>query len=83
MLQPYQRKLLDLMTEKPANRFVPFTLHHQYGLMVQDYMWWTENDREILNWMAEHLPKGIEHQQGMTVTFDTEHDRLMFLLRWA
>jgi hypothetical protein len=65
------------------NRFVPYTLHHKSGLMIQDYMWWHDNEREILNWMAEHLPRGIEHQQGMTITFDTDQDRMTFLLRWA
>ena len=69
--------------QKPATRFVPYALHHQYGLMIQDYMWWTENEREILNWMAEHLPRGIEHQQGMTITFDSDQQRIMFLLRWS
>lgn len=51
-------------------------------LMINDYTWWTENEREILNWMAEHLPRGIEHQQGMVLTFDSEPDRMMFMLRW-
>ena len=71
------------MYEKPATRFVPYNLHFKAGLMIQDYMWWTENEREILNWMAENLPNGIEHQQGMTITFDSVEDRMMFLLRWA
>ena len=65
------------------NRFVAYTLHHRAGLMIEDYTWWTNNEREILNWMAEHLPRGIEHQQGMTVEFDTDQERMMFLLRWA
>ena len=65
------------------NRFVLYNLNYQSGLMIQDYAWWNDNEREILNWMAEHLPRGIEHQQGMTVTFDTDQDRMMFLLRWA
>ena len=65
------------------NRFVTFTLRYRHGVMVADYMWWHENEREILNWMAEHLPRGIEHQQGMTVEFDSEQDRTMFLLRWT
>jgi hypothetical protein len=76
-------KLFRSFMEKPASRFVPYTLHHRTGLMIQDYMWWHENEREILNWMAEHLPRGIEHQQGMTITFDTDKDRMIFLLRWA
>jgi hypothetical protein len=65
------------------NRFVPFTLHYKHGIMIRDYTWWHENEREILNWMAEHLSRGIEHQQGMTVEFDLEQDRTMFLLRWT
>lgn len=76
-------KLFRSFMEKPASRFVPYNLHYKYGLMIQDYMWWTENEREILNWMAENLPEGIDHQQGMTITFDTDKDRMMFLLRWA
>ena len=67
----------------PSSRFVPYNLHYKSGLMIQDYMWWTENEREILNWMAENLPNGIDHQQGMTITFDTDQQRMMFLLRWA
>jgi hypothetical protein len=66
-----------------GNRFVPFTLHYKHGIMIADYTWWYNNEREILNWMAEHLPRGIEHQQGLTVEFDLEQDRTMFLLRWT
>lgn len=62
---------------------MPYTLHYKAGLMIEDYMWWSENEREILNWMAEHLPRGIEHQQGMTIEFDNEKQRMHFLLRWA
>ena len=67
------------------NRFVvaPDPLHYKTYVMIQDYQWWANNEREILNWMVAHLPRGIEHQQGMTVEFDTEQDRMMFLLRWA
>lgn len=54
-----------------------------YGLMIEDYVWWMDNERAILNWMADHLPHGIEHQQGMMVYFPTENDRIMFLLRWG
>lgn len=68
---------------KPSSRFVPYDLHHKHGLMIQDYMWWHANEREIHNWMAEHLPEGIDHQAGMTVTFDTDQQRMLFLLRWA
>ena len=59
------------------------TMHHQSYLIIQDYEWWHNNEREILNWMAEHLPHGIEHQTGMVINFDNEQDRIMFMLRWA
>ena len=79
------RKLLNLMQDHPTSRFLaarsPFGTNHM--LLIQDYMWWTDNEREILNWMAANLPRGIEHQQGMIVTLDSEEDRMMFLLRWA
>lgn len=52
-------------------------------LMIVDYMWWTDNEREILNWMNDNLPRGIDHQQGMVLTFDTDKQRMMFLLRWS
>ena len=52
-------------------------------VLIEDYMWWTDNERAILNWMADNLPRGIEHQQGMVITFDSEQDRMMFLLRWS
>jgi hypothetical protein len=71
------------MFERPARRFVSFTLHYKAGLMIEDYMWWSDNEREILDWMEANLPNGIDHQQGMTITFDSDQDRMMFLLRWA
>ena len=54
-----------------------------FGVMIEDYVWWMDNERDILNWMVDNLPKGIDHQQGMFVYFPTEQDRTMFLLRWS
>jgi hypothetical protein len=71
---------------KPANRFITTSvdLHGgKYLLIIEDYVWWCDNEREILNWMNENLPRGIEHQQGMVIALDTEQQRLHFLLRWA
>ena len=72
--------------ERPEKRFQlassPLDTQN-YLLMIVDYMWWTDNEREILNWMEANLPRGIEHQQGMVLTFDTDKQRMAFLLRWA
>jgi len=54
----------------------------QQILMIADYMWWTANETDILNWMDTNLPRGRDHQTGMIVSFDSDKDLLMFLLRW-
>jgi hypothetical protein len=51
--------------------------------MIEDFIWWMDNEREILNWMVDRLPRGIEHQEGMSLVFDNEQDRIMFLLKWG
>ena len=78
--------MLKSFMNKPAKRFqlagqVEGITSHL--VLIEDYMWWTDNERAILNWMADNLPRGIEHQQGMVLTFDSEQDRMMFLLRWS
>ena len=97
-LQPYQQELwvkmasMDYKAEKrfqlvPGNMsFNPSQLNGgvgNYGLMIEDYVWWMDNERAILNWMVDNLPHGIEHQQGMFVYLPTENDRIMFLLKWG
>ena len=78
----------------PGKRFqlVPGTMAYgfpdrkglgHYGLMIVDYSWWVDNERHILNWMVDNLPCGIEHQQGATISFDTDYDRINFLMRWG
>jgi hypothetical protein len=51
--------------------------------MVLDHMYWIENEREILNWMNETLPQGIDHIEGMTIRFNNDFDRINFLMRWG
>jgi hypothetical protein len=71
---------------KPKQRFVSTSIdlpHGQFLLVIEDYMWWVANEREILNWMNDNLPRGIDHQAGMIITLDSEQQRLHFLLRWA
>jgi hypothetical protein len=64
-------------------RFQLAGVYGRHGLMIVDYTWWSDNEREILNWMAENLPSGIEQQQGMTVMFDSERELINFLMRWG
>jgi len=55
----------------------------QYGLMIEDFAWWLDNERNIFNWMVDTLPQGIDHLQGMFLYFPEEKDRVGFLLRWS
>jgi hypothetical protein len=54
-----------------------------YGLMIEDFIWWMDNERNILNWMVDNMPQGIDHQQGMFIYFPTDRERIGFLLRWT
>lgn len=54
---------------------------HHY-IIIADYRWWTDNQKEIYAWMDECLPKGRTHQQGMVVVIDDVADASNFLLRW-
>ena len=54
----------------------------QQILMIADYMWWTANESAILDWMDANLPRGRDHQTGMIVSFDSDQDLLLFMLRW-
>ena len=66
-----------------TKRFQLIQLQYKPGLMIEDFIWWMDNEREILNWMVDRLPRGIEHQEGMSLVFDNEQDRIMFLLKWG
>lgn len=51
-------------------------------IIISDYRWWTENEKEIYAWMDECLPKGRRHQEGMVVVIDDPVHASNFLLRW-
>lgn len=66
-----------------GSKFVPGDSGSGPVLMVADTVYWENHEREILNWMAEHMTNGIEHQQGSMIMFESEQQRLMFLLKWG
>lgn len=67
------------------NRFVPgySPLNRQVMLIIEDYAWWVQNDKDIMEWMDNNLPRGRSHQQGMVINFDNNEQRAWFLLKWA
>jgi len=53
-----------------------------YYIIINNYVWWAANEKEIYAWMKQCLPNGIEHHKGMVVTLNHEHDVTNFLLKW-
>lgn len=77
---------MSVLWENKKDRFIatgPFDeeMPHYY-IIISDYRWWTDNEKEIYAWMDECLPKGRSHQQGMVVVIENEPDASNFLLRW-
>lgn len=54
-----------------------------YYIIITDYGWWSQNEKEIYEWMDTCLPNGRKHQQGMVVVIENESDASNFLLRWS
>ena len=65
------------MATGPFDEDMPY-----HYIVIADYRWWTNNEKEIYAWMDACLPKGREHQQGMVVVIENEADASNFLLRW-
>ena len=54
-----------------------------YYVIISDYRWWVDNEKEIYTWMKANLPRGTAHHQGMVVVLDDEQDASNFLLKWT
>lgn len=53
----------------------------QLSLIIEDYVHWIQNIKEIEAWIADH--KTTIKQSGMVIYFENDADRTMFLLRWS
>ena len=62
----------------PFDKDMPY-----YYIIIADYRWWANNEKEIYQWMKISLPQGTRHHQGMVVTLEHEQDVSNFLLRWT
>ena len=56
---------------------------YQPSLIILDHDWWQANEYEIYEWMAAHLPNGINHHFGSLLNFGNPRERMMFLLKWS
>lgn len=51
--------------------------------IIKDYRWWNDNVDEIDDWLDHSgLRTGFRHE-GMVLTFESQEDMALFLLRWA
>lgn len=77
------------MTTQKANlsqkkfQLLPRLADGSLCLVIVGVHWWIANEREVLNWMTEILPQGIDHLEGMVLKFDNDFDRINFLMRWG
>lgn len=56
---------------------------HQYTVVIADFAWWIQNEKDIYAWMEEHLPKGRMHHEGMVISIPDSEIVTAFLLQWG
>jgi hypothetical protein len=65
-------------------RFLEAKMHYPTEalmLVIVDYKYYADNEAAIVDW-CEH--SSVHYKRtGMVLEFDTQEDRMMFLLRWA
>lgn len=52
-------------------------------LIIEDYVWWTLNQKEVKSWMMENLSQGTDCLHGSVITFDNAEQRSWFMLKWG
>jgi hypothetical protein len=52
-----------------------------YHVIIFDYKFYDYNEKEVVDWLNAFTPGWC--RIGLVLTFKTEQDRLLFLLRWA
>jgi hypothetical protein len=50
-------------------------------LLICDYKFWTDNEVQILDWCTQSRVQC--KLTGMILEFDSQQDKMMFMLRWA
>jgi hypothetical protein len=56
------------------------TRNKRHMLLITDPVYWINHEQDIIKWFDE---SNIRYDQvGMILEFDTQEDKMMFLLRW-
>lgn len=54
---------------------------YTYNVIIFDYKFYHYNEKEIVDWLNSYTLGWC--RMGMVLTFKTEQDRLLFILRWS
>ena len=55
--------------------------HQRYILLITDPIYWLNNEQDIVDWFTVSNVK--YNLSGMILEFDSQEDKMMFLLRWS
>lgn len=56
-------------------------MNKRHMLLVADPEYWVNNEKDIVKWFVE---SNIRYNlAGMILEFDTQEDKMMFMLRWS
>lgn len=50
-------------------------------LLIADPAYWVKNETDIINWFISSNVK--YYMKGMILEFESDEDKMMFLLRWS
>ena len=61
-------------------KFRPSPAYMGPMLIIHDWKYYIKNEQDINAWLNKCTPGW--YLEGMVLTFDSDRDRVMFLLRW-
>lgn len=70
-------------TRNSTTRYVDIATNpynQKFSLLVADYLWWSEHEDAIKEWAI--ATNNSLQLQGMILEFESQEDKMMFLLRW-
>jgi hypothetical protein len=54
-----------------------------YYILIKDFSWWIQNERDIYEWMERNLPHGRMHHEGRVISVPNQEQVTAFLLKWG
>lgn len=63
-------------------KFVDRFVFYRNIAIITDANFWIVNERDIIGWLEKNTRDGKHCQQGMTLEFANDKEKLWFTLRW-